>query len=152
MPAKALTDAEKKIRGVHSSARSLVGGRRRIPIDGKQLSSEPPKGISGEAQELWAGILENAPRGLLGVLDVGIFERYCRTYAQWRKIMKVVEHSSPVAETETGAKPSPEFQAAMALSGELIKLEKELGFTPLARARLPAAEEPKKNEDKFDGF
>ncbi len=47
-------------------------------------------------------------------------------------------------------KLSPEFQAMQILVGTLIKLEKELGFTPVSRAHAPAQEEELLEKNPFE--
>lgn len=142
MPARRVSDERKRATGVHLSARSV---RRTVPVVGNKLSDDPPVGVPGDAKEAWAFAVKNAPEGRLSVVDGPALEQWCRTYALWRKMAKAVEHGAlyDVDEKSGSRKLSPEFTAMQALLASLIKLEKELGFTPVARTHAPAREEEK---------
>uniref|UniRef100_UPI0040292AF8 P27 family phage terminase small subunit n=1 Tax=Mesosutterella multiformis TaxID=2259133 RepID=UPI0040292AF8 len=116
------------------------------------MSEEPPVGIPGDAKEVWALAVKNAPKGRLSVVDGPALEQWCRTYALWRRMAKTVEHGALFDEEETAGrrKLSPEFQAMQILAGTLIKLEKELGFTPVSRAHAPAQEEELLEKNPFE--
>lgn len=142
MPRPKKSDAEKAARGTLQKYR--MNGRT-IPVAKDRLSEEPPVGVPGDAKEAWALAVKNAPEGRLAVVDGPALEQWCRTYALWRKMAKAVEHGAlyDVDEKSGSRKLSPEFMAMQALAGTLIKLEKELGFTPVARTHAPAREEEK---------
>ena len=149
MPRPKKSDAEKAARGTLQKCRMNV---RTIPVARDRLSEEPPVGVPGDAKEAWALAVKNAPEGRLSVVDGPALEQWCRTYALWRKMAKAVEHGAlyGVDEKSGGRKLSPEFTAMQALLASLIKLEKELGFTPVARAHAPADAAPEKDGDFAD--
>lgn len=149
MPRPRKSDVEKAARGTLQKCR--MNGRT-IPVAKDRLSEEPPVGVPGDAKEAWALAVKNAPEGRLSVVDGPALEQWCRTYALWRKMAKAVEHGAlyDVDEKSGARKLSPEFTAMQALLASLIKLEKELGFTPVARAHAPADASPEKDEDFAD--
>ena len=121
MPRLRKSDAEKSARGTLQKCRSS----KPYPVSGSVLSEEPPVGIPGDAKEVWALAVKNAPKGRHGAL----FDE---------------------EETTGRRKLSPEFQAMQILVGTLIKLEKELGFTPVSRAHAPAQEEELLEKNPFE--
>nr|DAD95609.1 MAG TPA: terminase small subunit [Siphoviridae sp. ctQU013] len=148
MPRLRKSDAEKSARGTLQKCRSS----KPYPVSGSVLSEEPPVGIPGDAKEVWVLAVKNAPKGRLSVVDGPALEQWCRTYALWRRMAKTVEHGALFDEEETTGrrKLSPEFQAMQILVGTLIKLEKELGFTPVSRAHAPAQEEELLEKNPFE--
>lgn len=155
MPARALSDAERKARGTHPSARSIKPVRNSAgvttQISGAMLSPEPPKGFTGDAKEAWVAAVTNAPPGTLLATDVAVLERWCRNYAMYRRVTKALEHSDIVVADDNGnLKVSAEFTVMQALDSALLKLEKELGFTPCARARVRAREPEPESTNPFE--
>ena len=148
MPARRTSAAEKAAKGTHLSARSVRSSGVATQVAGARLSPEPPKGFPSDAKEAWEAAVINAPQGSLLATDVSVLERWCRSYALYRRIVKEVEHSDvTVDDGKGGVKMNPLFAAMQSLDAGLLRLEKELGFTPCARARVsaPEAEEEEKN-------
>ena len=77
MPRLRKSDAEKSARGTLQKCRSS----KPYPVSGSVLSEEPPVGIPGDAKEVWALAVKNAPKGRLSVVDGPALEQWCRTYA-----------------------------------------------------------------------
>jgi P27 family predicted phage terminase small subunit len=80
--------------------------------------------------------------GVLTVVDVEAFARYCVLYTRWRKaeaFLKQYGETYPVknaAGQVEAFKMFPQVRIATALSEQLLKLELQFGLTPSARARL----------------
>ena len=152
MPARRVSAEEKRAKGVHSSARSVPATVRR---DGSPwLSAEPPKGHTGDARDAWTNVLANIPEGSLKATDVAVFERWCRNYALYRKLAKMVERSDGdcliTVDDKGNRKAAPEFLMMQQVDSTMLRLEKELGFTPIARTRVPAGEEKKDDSNPFE--
>lgn len=165
MPARRLSDAEKRAKGVHSSARSVsdrvydATNSLTVVDDSKKqgdvVAINPPSGLTADAKKAWADALsEIAPLGLQKS-DLKTLERWCRYYALYRKVARKVEDSREdhliEIDDKGNRKVSPEFTIMMQIDSAMLKLEKELGFTPLARMRAPAREEPEK-PNVFNAF
>jgi P27 family predicted phage terminase small subunit len=157
MPAKRTSEAEKKAKGVHLSARSASSKKlsQQIAVS-ELLNAEPPRGMTADAKAAWRLALENAPRGYLAVVDLPALERWCGQYALYRKLAKQVGRSEGNAlimyDDKGNRKLAPEFAAMLQLSSAMLKLEKEFGFTPVSRARAPAPESTEEKENDFADF
>ena len=126
MPARRVSAEEKCAKGVHSSARSVPAMVRR---DGRPwLSAEPPKGLTGDARDAWTNVLA--------------------------KLAKMVERSDGdcliTVDDKGNRKAAPEFLMMQQVDSTMLRLEKELGFTPIARTRAPAGEEKKDDSNPFE--
>ena len=113
------------------------------------LSADPPKGLTGDARDAWTNVLANVPAGTLKATDVAVFERWCRNYALYRKLAKMVERSDGscliTVDDKGNRRAAPEFLMMQQVDSTLLKLEKELGFTPVSRTRAPVAESEEKD-------
>lgn len=109
--------------------------------------------IPDDAAEIWAELIPMLDRlQVLGEIDGGTLERYCRYAALWRKAVAVCEQpGGSVTVTEKGMSDSAEFRQMVKLGQELLKIEQQFGMTPSARARLakPKAERDPEDEDLF---
>lgn len=102
---------------------------------------EPPAWVRGVARQTWK---DRAPAlwavGLLTEADLGAFERYCRTYAAWRRAMTQVERK-PI---------SRELMITLQKADEMLRrAEAAFGMNPADRVpdRVPRAPaKPKKGE------
>lgn len=89
-----------------------------------------------------------AEMGVLGAVDAGALARYCVLWLRWRKAEEFlavhgdtyVVRGRPAADGKPGVpvgfKTYPQAQHALVLAHELLRLEREFGLTPSARARL----------------
>ena len=134
MPRTRLPDEVKKKQGTSRKCRIS----RTITASGTLDPQLPPTGLTQDAKDAWRMALENSKPGQIGVLDAALLERWCRAWAGYRRLAAEVTHDGYTIETPTGRTVlHPSFVAMQALSGEMLKMEKELGFTPVARARVP---------------
>lgn len=92
-----------------------------------------------------------APRGVLTALDATVLERWSRNYALYRKLAKQLDHEAMVVETEKGVAPNPLFNMLVKIQQILAGCEKELGFTPVSRARVRVDTTEEEGND-FDCF
>lgn len=150
MPRASKSDAEKAASGTLQPCRRS----RSIVISDATLTETPPVGLTKDAREAWKLAIACAPKGMLTALDVTVLERWARNYALYRKIAKQLDHEDIVALDEEGNisdKLNPRFNALIKVQQVLAGCEKELGFTPVSRARVKA--DPKDEEqNEYDGF
>lgn len=139
------TEKEKELSGTAQPVRRI-----KLPFVDKQLSPEPPKGLRQEAKDAWTLAVENCPPGILSVLDLSVLERWCRNYALYRKVAREVEDEGVVSVLDD-TKVTGKFNAMIKLQQILLAIEKELGFTPVSRARVHAPED-ENNDTRFANF
>ena len=88
---------------------------------------------------------------MLTALDATVLERWARNYATYRKIAKQLDHEDVVLTNETGVQLNPLFNALVKIQQVLAACEKELGFTPVSRARVKV-DAKEEEQDEYDGF
>ena len=117
-----------------------------------------PQWLRPEAKRAWKVLAKQLEAmGILGEQDRNALARYCQTYAKWRAAEEFLQESGDVfvmrGKPETkgrklgpviGVKEYPQVQTAIRLGDQLLKLEREFGLTPSARAGLAA---PKQADD-----
>lgn len=106
-----------------------------------------PKWLDGKGQYLFRALVaELMPLGLVTKLDAQALARYCQMWSQWREALAyVTDHGStyPILDAEGGLKSYGEFpqvRQLLKLNEALLKIEREFGLTPSARARLARPE------------
>lgn len=113
-----------------------------------QLPITPPVGLTGEARAAWTSAVQFAPKGLLTATDHSLLERWARNYAIYRKLSKQVESADGMFGTDPDGNEFTRepFKMMLKVQAVLAQCEKELGFTPVSRARVRV--EPPKDEEK----
>jgi len=116
--------------------------------------TDPPGWLSPEAKTIWGRVTRHLkPHGLMTRLDVNVIARYCELFVMWRHAAEYVNQygmHQPIKNAKDkviGMRIAPYTQMMVVLSGELLKIEREFGMTPSARAafgieRAKAGEEP----------
>lgn len=135
---------EKKARGTLQKCRE---NRTQFVVNG-ELPLAPPVGLKKEPRAIWEVTIKCAPKGHLTPLEHALVERFCRLYGLWRELMEFIDRNGCVDEEGV---LRPEFKALMQVEAALLKIEQQLGFTPIARQKLKA-EKPKEEEDEFGDF
>lgn len=150
MAAVVVSEKSKKLRGTSQPCRKM----RQVSSSDKMLTTEAPVNLTADAREAWKMAIECAPKGHLTALDATVLERWARNYALYRKISKEIEHDGVVLmDMETGeTQPHPLFTPLIKIQQILSACEKELGFTPVSRARVRRAgdDEPEEGGDFAD--
>ena len=131
MPRPSKSDAEKAATGTLQPCRRA----RQIAVTDATLTTTPPVGLTKDAREAWQLAITCAPRGVLTALDATVLERWARNYATYRKIAKKLDNEDMVL---TSVTLNPLFNALIKIQQVLSACEKELGFTPVSRARVKA--------------
>lgn len=141
------TDAEKRAKGTLQKCRQ---NRSELAVDG-QLPQSPPTGLTAEARAAWSTAVSCAPKGMLTALDHGILERWCRSYALYRKYARKaeagdVEQSHP----ESGMRSlTPTVMLMIQAHKMMLQCEKELGFTPTVRAKVKVETPEEETDNAF---
>ena len=115
----------------------------------------PPKWLKGEAKRIWERRAETLQAAkLLTAADAETFARYCRNFARWLKMERILDDEGETYETETygaaleegGSKPGaklkrahPAFLIADRLERQLLAAEDRFGLNPAERQRIFAA-------------
>ena len=119
-----------------------------------------PTWLRKEGKRAWREIIPQLDdMGVLGKCDRNALARYCQTWARWREAddwLKANENicTSIDAQGNTVLKPHPYVGVASTLSEQLLRLEKQFGLTPSARAGLaePKVKNPHENRGKAGLF
>lgn len=131
-----------------NSARRRIGADPVQPIvaaeDGS--STPAPAWLKGEGLEIWERL---APRlvamKLIGPADCETFGRYCRFFARWLAVQKLLDDEDMFYEigskhlTTPLKRRHPAFDAAIMLDRRLESFEDRFGLNPAERQRLFAA-------------
>jgi len=116
---------------------------------------EPPKcpaWLDREAKREWRRVLPDLiQRGNLAKTDRNILAGYCSAYSRWRRAEKALQDTL-TQEARHGESARPEVHIAKDALTQMTALAKELGLTPLSRARMSGNsrdDEPKDAIDKY---
>ncbi len=121
-----------------------------------------PAWLRKEAKRAWKELIPQLEAmGILAKCDRNPLARYCQTLAQWKATEQwIMKHGDAYPEKDArgkiiGLKEYPQVSRALRLSEALLRLEKQFGLTPAARADLAIEKHnPDENRGKnnFDFF
>jgi len=115
----------------------------------------PPAHLLPEAVAIWREYHDMlCADGRLRPDDLGSFEIFCETFAQWRAAVVDLKVAGRICVSATGArKTSPELAAVNALSRDLDRSLAHFMLNPRTRSQagIPVSA-PQKEEDAFDGI
>jgi P27 family predicted phage terminase small subunit len=127
-----------KLRG---SWRGDVGDGQFTPQMGKPAA---PKYLTARGKSCWRYMVKHLDNmGVLAMTDRNALARYCHLYARWRD---AVDHVTQFGDVDDG-KERVQAKREITLSEQLLKLEREFGLTPSARARIANTVEDKPKDD-----
>jgi P27 family predicted phage terminase small subunit len=114
------------------------------PQDDMSHAIAAPAWLKGPGLETWDRL---APRlvslKLLGPADVETFARYCRNFARWLKMQKVLDEEGETYESESAhgklKRAHPAFLISDRLDRKLESVEDRFGLNPAERQRIFAA-------------
>lgn len=154
MPRPRKSDAEKAAKGTLQPCRQR---QRQVSASDFALTDQPPVGLTKDAREAWEIAVSCAPKGNLTALDFTILERWARNYALYRKLQKDIDHNGAILfrTDESGEQTcftNPAFNACIKVQQVMAACERELGFTPVSRARVSVAAKEEQEDDDFAGF
>ena len=125
---------------------------------------KPPKWLGPKARQAFLYLSRHLDAmGVLTRLDQNALARYATLWVRYRKAEEFIEkhgdtyvvRDKPGPNGEPGQpvgfKTYPQWRHALALAQELVRLEREFGLTPSARARL-SVEVPVQDKPTLDYF
>ncbi len=128
---------------------SWRGKLRRNEPKPERKSPHCPAWLRKEAKRAWKEITPQLEAmGVLGRCDRSALARYCQTLAKWREAEEfLMEHGSvyPVKSADGSIveiREYPQVGRAIRLAEQLLRLEKQFGLTPSARAGMGLSNNP----------
>jgi P27 family predicted phage terminase small subunit len=132
--------ALKKIKGTLSKRAAT----KNEPQPSQQLPPIPPW-LKPVAQDAWNALVPELQRlGIITLLDVNAFARYCCLLADWKECIDYIAANGPdlIVKDEqglvVGVVPTPYPRRRLEYERELHKYEDRYGLTPSARTKLNA--------------
>ena len=107
-----------------------------------ELKSDPPKPTRGwlkQTRDRWHAYWDSDVAGVAQEVDVPAVERLFGMYDQYARVQKVVKKSLVVRGSTGQIRTNPLAEHALKLETQILRLENELGLTPMARQRLGIA-------------
>lgn len=101
-----------------------------------------PGWLTGDAKKAWQVVTEQLESlGMLTIIDGTALVRYCTLWAEWVECAKTIRKrgSTEVIADKNGnvmTVDRPEVARHLKIGEQLLKLEREFGMTPAARASL----------------
>jgi P27 family predicted phage terminase small subunit len=102
-----------------------------------------PAWLDRQAKAVWRQLIPRlATFGLLSQVDGAALARYCVLTVRWRGAMQFIQQygeTYPIKNEQgaiIGMQPFPQTWIMKSLGAELLRLEREFGMTPSARAAL----------------
>ena len=107
-----------------------------------ELKNEPPKPLRGwlkQTRDRWIKYWESDVAAVAQEVDVPAVERLFGMYDQYSRVQQVVKKSLVVRGSTGQIRTNPLAELALKLETQILRLENELGLTPMARQRLGIA-------------
>ena len=118
-----------------------------------------PRWIKPEARRAWRELIPQLEMmKVLTKIDKNALVRYCQTLAMWREAHEFLQkHGTVYSERDSGGKVTglreyPQVARVLRLSEALLRLEKQFGLTPAARASLSIDVGPPKEDSPRSRF
>src|SRR2546425_6774404 len=108
-----------------------------VPV--RQVVPEPPDGLNESALESWDIYWRSDVARVASEVDLPVVRRYFVLLDQYERAIEVVNKAIVVKGSTRQIRTNPLADYALKLAGQLLRLEEELGLTPLARQRLGIA-------------
>ena len=102
------------------------------------LKSQCPKNLKVPGRVEWARVVDLcADMGTLNNLDYAALYTYCEAYQEFDELVSQVAETGPVTITDKGNYVQhPLLSVKNSAADRVLKIAKEFGFTPAARAKL----------------
>lgn len=111
---------------------------------------DPPDHLSDPQKEAWRYAVENAPRGLMKLLDQSVLETWCVAQVLHRAANDQVTRYGMIVKTPTGAWiQNPYLSILNKQALIMLKASGEMGFTPASRTKVQV-EPDKKGSNPFE--
>jgi P27 family predicted phage terminase small subunit len=111
----------------------------------------PPEALTEAQREEWRYAVDNAPRGLLRLLDRSIFSQWCIASVDLAVAELALRTEGMVVNRAdgTGKMLNPWVRARRDAFDRFMKATSELGFSPTSRSRITLAGGGKKETNRF---
>lgn len=109
---------------------------RLVPREEQIKVPEPPEGLLPTSQEAWAVYWASPVSSVAAEVDLPAISRLFRLRDQWERAMDMVRQGVAVRGSTGQIRVNPLAGYAAQVETSIIRLENELGLTPLSRARL----------------
>jgi P27 family predicted phage terminase small subunit len=96
----------------------------------------PPKGLAPEVRRAWSAYWRSPMAGLAQDVDRPAITRLFRLYDQHERAMAALQMALVVKGSQGQVRVNPVADYVAKLETHILRLENELGLTPMARARL----------------
>ena len=125
-----------------------------------QIRPDTPVNLSDAAKLVWNGLMPILEQmKVLTTADKAVLERYCELFTLWQKardvvvakgaVMGVYELNRKTGERVVVAyKDRPELKQMLMFEDKLLRVEREFGLTPAARASITLPGKPKDKHEK----
>ncbi len=121
----------------------LAGHRQAGPalelVSEPSPAPEPPVELSEEVATAWEAYWRSDVARVASEVDLPVVRRLFRMYEQYEQALEVVRKAIVVRGSTGQIRVNPLADYAFKLSGQILRLEEELGLTPLSRQRLGIA-------------
>lgn len=122
-------------------SRRPIGADPEFDIDASHRTIDAPAWLKGEGLTIWKRV---APRlmqlRLLGPADAETFARYCRNFARWLKMQRILDTEGETYESESQhgklKRAHPAFLISDRLDRKLEAVEDRFGLNPAERQRI----------------
>lgn len=108
----------------------------------------PPENLTEPvAVKEWNKLVEQFDKmKMLGMVDLGILESYCRYWAQWQDAIIKVDGKSVIMGPKGFPVVNPYIKVADTAFSKILPLMRELGLTPASRTRINIERGPQKDK------
>lgn len=132
---KKIAPDKRKLRGNPS------GKKVKPALEGEGDAFAPPKGLTAAERAEWNYAVEFAPIGALSGSDRGTLRLWCvASVIHWRASRALFAKGEKLIVSSSGGdRPNPLITVINTMSKDMLRLAKELGFTPASRHSLGAA-------------
>ncbi len=115
----------------------------------------PPEWLCPEARDEWDRMVPQLlARNVLTRLDQTMVARYCQTWAVWRQSVRDLDKIGQIYLPKGGkiAKQNPAMSIYLQSANDLLRMEQEMGLTPVSRQRLDIKEKETGDKGKSRFF
>jgi P27 family predicted phage terminase small subunit len=114
------------------------GHRRRVPLElvAAAVVPEPPTGLLAVTRASWEVFWRSEVAGATTAVDLPAVRRLFGFYDQFERAQRAARKSLLIAGSKGQMRLNPLADYALKLDATILRLENELGLTPMSRARL----------------
>jgi P27 family predicted phage terminase small subunit len=113
---------------------------------------DPPTHLKAAGKARWEQVWGVADKWLIPDLDYGLLIRYCEGWDTRAFLNRSIARNFWVKGSVGQTRISPAVTTRQQLDAELLSMEKELGLSPVARARIHVEKRQKAPERKLDRY